>query len=311
VARVESMMPAMPHMESPGAKGGGTGRAPANSNPQPSLFGTGRIGMNRHARLHALELAIMTDLDLVERIAAYPRWHYAFDLRGHSTITPGVTRVRRHAHRLPYLLDPLVENCGGSLAGLRVLDLGCNAGFWSLAALRRDADFVLGVDARAMHLAQAALVFEVEGIEAKRHRFIDADLMSANWALWGRFDVVLCLGLLYHVGRPVELFARMAATGARHIVVDTALSLLPGAALEVRREPLDDPRNAIGSELVLWPTRDAVTALAADHGYEVRVLEPVFAPWDECEDYRDGRRRGFLLTRAHNAAIGAHAERKT
>jgi hypothetical protein len=109
---------------------------------------------------------------------------------------------------------------------------------------------------------------------------------------------VLCLGLLYHVDRPVELFARMAATGARHVVVDTALSPLPGAAFELMREPLDDPRNAIASELVLWPTRDAVTALAARHGYRTRVLEPVFATWEECDDYRDGQRRGFLLSLA-------------
>ncbi|MEO8673984.1 MAG: class I SAM-dependent methyltransferase [Casimicrobiaceae bacterium] len=246
----------------------------------------------------------MNESELAARIAAYPRWHYAFDLRGHSTATAGVTRVRRHAQRLPYLLDPLVAGCGGSLAGLRVLDLGCNAGFWSLAALRRGADFVLGVDARKMHLEQAALVFEVEAIGADRHRFIEADLMNADWAAWGRFDVVLCLGLLYHVGRPVELFARMEATGARHIVIDTALSLLSGAAFEMLREPLDDPRNAIGSELVLWPTREAVTVLAAQHGYDARTLEPAFAAWDECEDYRDGRRRGFLLTRAPGTALG-------
>ena len=73
--------------------------------------------------------------------------------------------------------------------------------------------------------------------------------------------------------------------------------MLLGAALEVRREPLDDPRNAIGSELVLWPTRDALAALAAHHGYDVRALEPAFTTWNECEDYRDGRRRGFLLMR--------------
>jgi SAM-dependent methyltransferase len=100
----------------------------------------------------------MTEPDLAARIAAFPRWHYAFDLRGHSTVTPGITRVKRHAQRLPYLFNPLLEACGGTLAGLRVLDLGCNAGFWSLHALRRGADFVLGVDARATHVSQAARV---------------------------------------------------------------------------------------------------------------------------------------------------------
>jgi tRNA (mo5U34)-methyltransferase len=239
----------------------------------------------------------MTDSDLAARIAAFPRWHYAFDLRGHSTVTPGITRAKRHARRLPYLFDPLVKACGGSLAGRRVLDLGCNAGFWALAALRRGADFVLGVDARRMHLEQAKLVFEVEGVDAARYRFVEADLMAADWAAWGRFDVVLCLGLLYHVDRPVELLARIAATGSRYVVIDTALSQLPGAALEMRREPLDDPRHAVASELVLWPTLDAVRVLAAENGYEASVLEPAFATWEECEDYRDALRRGFILTR--------------
>jgi len=239
----------------------------------------------------------MTDPELAARIAAFPRWHYAFDLRGHSTATPGITLVRRHAQRLSYLLDPLVAACGGSLAGRRVLDLGCNAGFWSLAALRRHADFVLGVDARRMHLEQAALVFDVEAIDPARYRFVEADLFAADWKAWGNFDVVLCLGILYHVDRPVELFSRIAATGARHVVIDTALSALPGAALEMLREPLDDPRNAYTSEWVLWPTRDALTALAAGHGYDAKVLEPDFPAWEECTDYRDGHRRGFLLTR--------------
>jgi len=240
----------------------------------------------------------MTDSELAARIAAFPRWHYAFDLRGHSTATPGVTRVRRHAQRLPYLFDPLVAACGGSLAGRRVLDLGCNAGFWSLAALRRSADFVLGVDARKMHIEQAALVFDVDAIEPARYRFVEADIFAADWTAWGDFDVVLCLGLLYHVDRPAELFARIAATGAQCVVIDTALSRLPGAAFELLREPLDDPRNAMTSEIVLWPTRDAVSLLAGEHGYDARVLEPQFPAWEECDDYRDERRRGFLLTRA-------------
>jgi hypothetical protein len=126
---------------------------------------------------------------------------------------------------------------------------------------------------------------------------LEADLQAADWSAWGGFDVVLCLGLLYHVNRPVELFSRIAATGARHIVVDTAVSALSGAAFEILHEPLDDPRHAVASELVLWPTRDAVIALGAEHGYATRVLEPAFADWDECDDYRDGLRRGFLLSR--------------
>ncbi len=238
----------------------------------------------------------VADAALAARIAAFPRWHYAFDLRGHSTATPGVTKVKRHAQRLPYLLDPLVAACGGSLAGQRVLDLACNAGFWSLHALRRGAAFVQGIEARRMHVEQAELVFEVEGVDRSRFRIVEADLLAADAEPWGRFDVVLCLGLLYHVNRPVELFARIAATNARWVVVDTALSLLPGPSIELHYESNADPRNAPASGFTFLPTSEAVVALAADHGYDARRLEPAFADWDECEDYRDGTRRGFLLT---------------
>ncbi|MGH2699183.1 MAG: DUF1698 domain-containing protein, partial [Actinomycetota bacterium] len=58
-----------------------------------------------------------------------------------------------------------MELCGGSLRGKRVLDLGCNAGFWSLEALDRGADFVLGIDGRDMHIEQAEFVFEVKEID--------------------------------------------------------------------------------------------------------------------------------------------------
>jgi SAM-dependent methyltransferase len=235
--------------------------------------------------------------DLRERIARFPRWHYAFDLDGHSTATPGITRVARHAKRLAYLFEPLADACGGSLAGKRVLDLGCNAGFWSLHAYRHDASYVLGVDARTMHVEQASLVFEVERAERSRFAFVQADLLKADWSAWGSFDVVLCLGLLYHVDRPFELAERIAQTGASLVLVDTALSRLPGAAFEVRRENVDDPRNAVGSGFVLWPTRDAVLALADTAGFGARTLEPAFDDWSECDDYRDGDRRGFLLTR--------------
>jgi len=240
---------------------------------------------------------LAVDAALAARIAAFPRWHYAFDLRGHSTATPGVTKVKRHAQRLPYLFDPLVAACGGSLAGQRVLDLACNAGFWSLNALRRGAAFVQGIEARRMHVEQAELVFEVEGIDRSRVRLVEADLLATDAEPWGRFDVVLCLGLLYHVNRPVELFTRIAATNARFVVVDTALSLLPGALLELHYESSADPRNALASGFTVLPTSEAVVALAADHGYEAQRIEPAFTDWDECEDYRDGARRGFLLTK--------------
>src|SRR3954451_7714811 len=102
---------------------------------------------------------------LRERVAGFPQWHYEFDLGGVRTPIFDQAHVNRHAQRRAYFFEPLVRLCGGSLAGRRVLALGCNAGFWSLAAIDAGADFVLGIDARRMHVEQANLVFEAKGVE--------------------------------------------------------------------------------------------------------------------------------------------------
>jgi hypothetical protein len=50
------------------------------------------------------------------------------------------------------------------------------------------------------------------------------------------YDVVFCLGLLYHVAKPVELFEVMANAGADIIVIDTEVSLSPGSMFQIYTE---------------------------------------------------------------------------
>jgi len=103
------------------------------------------------------------------RVESFPRWHYEFDLGDIRTPIADRSHVNRHAQRKKYFFSPLVQLCGGTLAGKRVLDLGCNAGYWSLAASDAGADFVLGIDGRQMHIDQANLVFEAMRVEPSRY----------------------------------------------------------------------------------------------------------------------------------------------
>ena len=91
----------------------------------------------------------MTEWQLRERVDSFPVWHYEFDL-GHGVRTPIRKQrdINRVLQRKAYAFDSFVGLLGGSLQGKRVLDLGCNAGYWSLAAMEAGADFVLGVDGR-------------------------------------------------------------------------------------------------------------------------------------------------------------------
>ena len=242
--------------------------------------------------------------ELEQRIAAFPSWNYRFEL-GEGVATPVASnwRVARQELRREYFFEPLLAVAGGTLRGRRVLDLGCNAGFWSLQAIDAGAEFVLGVDGSASAIEQAELVFEARGVERERWRFERANIF--DWQLPGRFDVVLCLGLLDVVAKPLALFELIAASGAELVVIDTGISRARGALFEVAR--MNEPRNAIEQDLVLVPTRQAVVALAERFGFGARALAHELQPGRlGGEDYLAGRRLAFMC--APGAAPGGLRE---
>lgn len=234
--------------------------------------------------------------DLAARVASFPRWHYEFELDGVRTPIFDPDHVNRHAQRKEYFFTPLVRLCGGSLAGKRVLDLGCNAGFWSLAAIEAGAEFVLGVDGRQMHVDQANLVFGAKGIDPSRYRFDVSDVFRADLDE-EPFDVVLCLGLLYHVSKPFELMERMSRWSTDLVVIDTALLAAKGPYFRLAQQNLDSPRSAVDRALALHPTSEAVARLAREYGFRCVMLHPRFTSWQGSGSYRDGGRRAFICAK--------------
>ena len=202
--------------------------------------------------------------------------------------------ANRSTQRQHIFFDRLLSLTGGSLAGMKVLDLGCNAGYWALQAIEAGADSVFGIDGRQMHIDQSNLVFETKGVDRSRYQFELGNFFTYPLAT---FDLVLCLGVLYHVASPVELFNVMAATAAELIVIDTGVSQLTGDAFALTSEPLDGYRNAIEEEMVMYPTRGAVRTLASRHGYDVVTLDPgSVTDWNGMADYQAGRRAAFICS---------------
>jgi SAM-dependent methyltransferase len=235
--------------------------------------------------------------ELRRRIVSFPRWHYEFDL-GNGITTPihDEDRGDRHHQRGRYFFDPLVTVAGGSLRGKRVLDLGCNAGWWSVRAAEAGADFVAGIDGRQMHVDQANLVFEAKGIDASRYSFSVGDVLRDKWPD-GPFDVVLCLGLLYHVSDPIGLLDRIAETNTDLLAIDTAVADGAGSYWRSRTDSADDPRSSVGAKTVLIPSRRALVDLAKSHGYRVVALAPNMTDYQGMEDFRTGERLAFICAK--------------
>lgn len=231
--------------------------------------------------------------ELESRIAAFPHWYYRFEFDGGvATPVPDSSIANRQRQRRAYFFEPLLELCGGTLAGRRVLDLGCSAGWWSLQALEAGADFVLGIDALPMHVEQAKLVFEAKDAAAERYRFETADVFE--YVLAERFDVVLCLGLIDHVAKPVELFELIAASGAELVVIDTEISRARASVYEVDTVP--DPDRAAAERMVLIPSRTAVAELAEQFGYETAPLAQNMTDYTGLGDYRRQRRLALICS---------------
>jgi SAM-dependent methyltransferase len=243
----------------------------------------------------------MTDDEIVRTIHSFPAWMYEFDLRGHKTPVED-RKARRHPERKAYFFDPLVGLFGGSLKGKRVLDLACSAGYWSLHAIEAGADKIVGIEARQMHFDQASFVFKAKDIDPARYTFVHGNIFEVDFAKYGPFDIVLCLGIMYHITRHTELFEKISRVNTDVLLVDTRISTSPDSILEIRRESIEDHRNAVESGLVMFPSRQAVIDMAGEVGYQVAVLKPQFTDGTHSHDFTAGARRAFVCSKRTDLA---------
>ena len=80
-----------------------------------------------------------------------------------------------------------------------MLDIGCNAGFYALEMKRRGAGRVVAIDHDERYLAQAKLAAEVSGADIE---FRQLEVYDVG-ALGERFDLVIFMGVLYHLRHPL------------------------------------------------------------------------------------------------------------
>jgi tRNA (mo5U34)-methyltransferase len=129
-----------------------------------------------------------------QRVQQLAPWFHNLDLQGVQTAPDHflgnypVEHWRTFQDAVPWNLE-----------GLSVLDVGCNAGFFSLRMKERGARRVMGIDSDERYLAQARFAAELTGLDVEFRRMSVYDVPS----LRERFDLVLFLGVLYHLRHPL------------------------------------------------------------------------------------------------------------
>src|SRR6266536_6668731 len=139
-------------------------------------------------------MAALSNQELLRRINSFDYWQYPFDLGNGVVITPTRKQyVEKKTDLRSFIWPVVLDLFGGSLDGLRVLDVGCNAGFFSLEAHRSGAAFVLGIDAREKHIEQAKLVRDALNIDPGKLEYRQMNILDLSRARLGEYDLVLFL----------------------------------------------------------------------------------------------------------------------
>jgi tRNA (mo5U34)-methyltransferase len=134
-------------------------------------------------------------LALRNRIGSLGPWFHNIDLGGVETAPDHFlgdyprSKFVRFASALP-----------ADLTGKTVLDIGCNAGFYSIEMKRRGAVRVVGIDSDDRYLAQARLASGELGLGGVE--FIKMSVYDVG-AIGERFDLVIFMGVLYHLRHPL------------------------------------------------------------------------------------------------------------
>jgi 2-polyprenyl-3-methyl-5-hydroxy-6-metoxy-1,4-benzoquinol methylase len=106
----------------------------------------------------------------------------------------------------------------GSLAGLRLIDLGCLEGGLSFEMAREDME-VVGVEGWEPNYLKCQRIADYFNLPNLRFYHLDVKNLTGN--TYGLFDVVLCCGLLYHLDDPVRFLKTLDA-----ITHDTSIVFL-------------------------------------------------------------------------------------
>ncbi|HEX5799976.1 MAG TPA: TIGR04290 family methyltransferase [Gaiellaceae bacterium] len=150
----------------------------------------------------------------VPEIAALGPWFHNLHLPGGAQTAPDHPLGDFPAAKWQHLAPLLPER----LDGWSVLDIGCNAGFYSFELAARGAA-VVGIDADEHYLRQARWAAEQldtgDRVELRQQQVYDLARTDETW------DLVLFMGVLYHLRHPLLALDLVARRTRRLLVLQT------------------------------------------------------------------------------------------
>lgn len=138
------------------------------------------------------------------------------DLGNNFNTAPEIYRMRS---AIQLFFPPLLKLFGGSLKGLRILDIGCNCGGFSFEAIKYGPKEIIGIDANENNIDQAEAIKKY--LKIPNVKFIKLNAEEISRKDLGEFDIVILAGILYHLENPIGTMAKIAELTKSTLLVDS------------------------------------------------------------------------------------------
>lgn len=242
-----------------------------------------------------------------------PPWIYPWRLRDGRELPVAVAELesvhRTRAEMIEARVRAALERAGPHATAL---DLACNEGWFSQRLLEWGASRVVGVDIRDFNIRRATLLRDHFEIPAERLELRQADVFEIDPVELGRYDVVLVLGLIYHVENPMGVL-RLARKCTNDLcVVETQLTqqvdpIVHGngragefheaeGSFAVVIEQGDNTLASTGRVMSLVPNRAALVQMAHMAGFDTVDFATATASAGHNAQYVDGDRAAIFAS---------------
>jgi len=158
----------------------------------------------------------MKKIKLPQELESLAPFFHDIDLGKRYNTAPESYRMRE---AINLFFPPLLNLCGGSLKGLRILDIGCNCGGFSFAAAKYGAREVVGIDSDPHNIKQAKAICAY--LKKTNVKFLKLKVEELREQDLGRFDVSILAGILYHLTNPIETMQKIARLTKSILMIDS------------------------------------------------------------------------------------------
>jgi tRNA (mo5U34)-methyltransferase len=225
----------------------------------------------------------MTREEILAELKRLEPWFHSIDLGG--GITTKTESVMGEPVDHPHGPWQIIQQClPRDMRDKSLLDVGCNAGFYSFEAKRRGAARVLGVDGQRQHIRQALFVRKVLGLDLEFRRL---NVYELDRQAIGQFDITLALGLIYHLKHLVLALENLYKVTRETLVIETAIMPpertpasfthpLGEAQMRLHALALVENPQAAKEQVFNWflPSVEALEALLGNTGFDsIEVVE--------------------------------------